>query len=226
MEKDILTGETKSLNDQFVRTFLPYLASMRRRCRVLAGSVWDGDDLFQNVLMKLFQAWKKDRSRKVTKTYLFRIISNAWIDHHRKVRVPEIDKESFEDMAACDQTIEYPERLVMAMKIVLHTLNSRQRLVYLMQAGWGLSSSEIAKLCGESDGNVRVLYHRARKKMRPELTDPGQQIDDQRLDRYISAFQSGDPERLLALYREESAACLVQEQHRAKDREVRCLLAA
>lgn len=113
------------------------------------------------------------------------------------------------------------------MRIVLNRLNPRQRLVYLMQAGWGLTASEVAELCGESEGNVRVIYHRARKRILSRLADPDQRLDETLLDRYIAAFQSGDTERLLALYREETAV-RSRKAHRMPSgaQGIRCLLAA
>lgn len=225
--KEQLAGRTISVDDQFEQMLRPYMASMRRYCMALTGSAWDGDDLFQRALIKIFNAWRANKVRTVTKAYLFRIISNAWIDHHRKAHVPELVKDSFDDVASRNEGVGTSERLTEAMRIVLNRLNARQRLVYLMQAGWGLTASEAAELCGESEGNVRVIYHRARKRILSRLADPDQRLDETLLDRYIAAFQSDDTEQLLALYREETAARSTKAQRMPSGPQgIRCLLAA
>jgi RNA polymerase sigma-70 factor (ECF subfamily) len=182
------------------------MAMMRRQCVRLAGNVWDGDDLFQRAMMKCFKAWQDCETRPLTKAYLYRIISNTWIDDHRKVRVTELVRDSFEDVAGRSEEKKTSEQFAAAMKIVLEKLNARQRLVYLMQAGLGLTASEVAKRLGETEGNVRVIYHRAKKCVASHQPSLDAHPGERRLARYISAFQSGDPDRLLALYHEE--ACL------------------
>ncbi|MCL1632233.1 sigma-70 family RNA polymerase sigma factor [Sporolactobacillus sp. CPB3-1] len=184
-------------NEAFARSMQPYMSAIRHQCAQLAGNPWDGDDLFQQVMMKCFKAWRANPLRSITKAYLYRIISHAWIDAHRKRRVSESVRESFDDMAAAPKSTD--GKLAEAMKIVLNQLTDRQRLVYLMKAGWGLSASEIAEYCGETAGNVRVLYFRAKKRLasRQEtlLSDPDEIV----LADYMAAFLSGEPERLLSL---------------------------
>lgn len=196
--------ENQARDDAFARIIRPYMTMMHRQCLRLAGNVWDGDDLFQRAMMKCFKAWQERETRPFTKAYFFRIISNTWIDDHRKVRVKEHSQESFDDVAGRSEEKHTSEHFATAMKIVLEKLNTRQRLVYLMQAGLGLTASEVAKRCGETEGNVRVIYHRAKKCIASHQPGSDAHPDERRLARYISAFQSGDPDRLLALYYEET----------------------
>ncbi|GEB78401.1 RNA polymerase sigma factor [Sporolactobacillus inulinus] len=195
----------QSKDDAFTERFSPYLSMMRRQCRRLAGNVWDGDDLLQHALIKSFKAWQENPSRPITKAYLYRIISNAWIDDHRSMRLPEFVQESFDDMAARTDASQANERLFAAMKIILEKLNRSQILVYLMHEGWGLSAAAIGKRCGMTAGNVRVILHRAKKRLasvQRELV-PGKMLSDRDLARWLTAFQSGDPERLLTLFQND-----------------------
>ncbi|MCO7128173.1 sigma-70 family RNA polymerase sigma factor [Sporolactobacillus shoreicorticis] len=196
--------ENQARDDAFARRIRPHMAMMRRQCVRLAGNAWDGEDLFQRAMLKCFKAWQKRVTRTFTKAYLYRIISNTWIDEHRKVRVTEHAQESFDEIAACSEGKKTSEQFISAMKIVLERLNAKQRLVYLMQAGWGLTAPEIAKRLGETEGNVRVIYHRAKRRVASDQPGADTLPDERRLARYINAFQSGDPDRLLALYREEA----------------------
>jgi RNA polymerase sigma-70 factor (ECF subfamily) len=196
--------ENRARDDAFAQRMRPYMAMMRKQCVRLAGNVWDGDDLFQRAMMKCFKAWQDCETRPLTKAYLYRIISNTWIDDHRKVRATELVRDSFEEVAGRSEEKKTSEQFVAAMKIVLEKLNARQRLVYLMQAGLGLTASEVAKRLGETEGNVRVIYHRAKKCVASHQPSSDAHSDERRLTRYINAFQSGDPDQLLVLYHEET----------------------
>ncbi|WP_028983147.1 RNA polymerase sigma factor [Sporolactobacillus terrae] len=195
----------QSKDDAFTEQFSPYLSMMRRQCRRLAGNVWDGDDLFQHALIKSFKAWQANPSRPMTKAYLYRIISNAWIDDYRKMRLPEFVQESFDDMAARTDVPQAKERLSAAMKIILEKLNRNQILVYLMHEGWGLSAAAIGKRCGITAGNVRVILHRAKKRLTSAQREfvSGRMLSDRDLARWLTAFQSGDPERMLTLFQND-----------------------
>ena len=140
--------ENQARDDAFAQRIRPYMTMMHRQCVRLAGNVWDGDDLFQRSMMKCFKAWQERATRSITKAYLYRIISNTWIDEHRKVRVTEHSQESFDDIAARSEEKNTSEHFASAMKIVLEKLNARQRLVYLMQAGLGLTAPVVAKRLG------------------------------------------------------------------------------
>ncbi|SFG25718.1 RNA polymerase sigma factor [Sporolactobacillus nakayamae] len=196
--------ENQARDDAFAQRIRPYMTMMRRQCVRLAGNTWDGDDLFQRAMMKCFKAWQERETRPLTKAYVFRIISNTWIDDHRKVRVTEETQESFDDVAGRSDEKNTSDHFAAAMKIVLEKLNARQRLVYLMQAGLGLTASEVAKRLGETEGNVRVIYHRAKRCVASHQPSLDAHPGERRLARYISAFQSGDPDQLLTLYHEET----------------------
>lgn len=196
----------KEGGDWFSQTVHPYAAAMRRFCISLTGSAWDGEDLFQIVMEKTYRAWLNNPSRPITKAFLYRIISNAWIDRHRKRSVNEKMKESFENVADHATTEKIDEQLAQAMQQLIDRLRPKQRLIFLMLAGWGLTPAEAADATGESEGNIRVIYHRARKLLR-NGTLYSEQVGEL-ADRYVDAFQSGKTEKLIQLYQEEIHAPL------------------
>ncbi|WP_100486542.1 RNA polymerase sigma factor [Sporolactobacillus pectinivorans] len=197
-------------DSQFETVFKPYIALMRRYCALLTSSSWDGDDLFQISMIRLYSAWRKKTDRPITKAYLYRIISSAWIDGHRKVSVDETVKSSFEDHPSSVAAEINEDVLAQGVKRLVKLLTPKQSLVFMMLAGWEMTPAEVAEQTGETEGNVRVIYHRARKKLRDSGKKAAYGKADQRALRYADAFQSGDPERLLRLYWEETGA-----QHQA-----------
>ncbi|MUT65949.1 RNA polymerase sigma factor [Paenibacillus sp. NEAU-GSW1] len=51
-----------------------------RYCRKIAGSEWDGDDLFQETIIKAFHRFRRWPERELSKPYMYRIAANAWLD--------------------------------------------------------------------------------------------------------------------------------------------------
>ncbi|WP_167815237.1 RNA polymerase sigma factor [Sporolactobacillus shoreae] len=191
-------------DSRFEERFKPYMALIRRYCVSLAGSSWDGDDLFQTSMIRLIGAWRKKPDRPITKAYLYRIISSAWIDGHRKASVDETVKDSFEDHAVPRADRINEDALIQGVKRMISCLTPKQSLVFMMLAGWTMAPAEAAEHTGETEGNIRVIYHRARKKLRAAGMKKVSREADQRALRYADAFQSRDPARLLQLYWEES----------------------
>ncbi|WP_197479885.1 RNA polymerase sigma factor [Paenibacillus swuensis] len=62
----------------------PYLPPLRLYCRSLAGTDWDTEDLVQDVIAKVLYAIMHSPERPISRSYLFRIAKNAWIDHYRQ----------------------------------------------------------------------------------------------------------------------------------------------
>lgn len=200
--------QKKREEELFLYSARPFFGEMRGWCTSLAGSAWDGDDLFQNSMIKLYRAWVRRPSRPITKAYLYRIVSNTWIDGHRKVSIDETVTDSMERFAGEEGKKQTADRLTEAMKVLIEELSAKQRLIFLLIAGMDYRAAEAAEMIGESESNVRVIYHRARKK----LASCGRVFPvrdrDELADRYVAAFQSRLPERLLYLYRQETRAAL------------------
>lgn len=201
-------GQKKTEEERFRLAIQPFAGSMQRFCSSLAGSVWDGEDLFQISMIKIYRAWLKNPSRSITKAYLYRIISNAWIDGHRKVSIDETVTASIENFADHREKEKIAERLAGGMKVLISRLPAKQRLIFLLIAGLGCNAAEAAGLTGESEGNVRVAYHRARKKLASSGGTRLAARNDELADRYVAAFRSHIPEQLLHVYQQETETVL------------------
>ncbi|CAN7653370.1 RNA polymerase sigma factor [Paenibacillus sp. LjRoot56] len=71
----------------------------------VAGNRWDADDLTQDAWLKLNEALLKDPERPVTKTFLYRIVRNAWIDVQRKKRIQTVSIEAGNDAISTDASL-------------------------------------------------------------------------------------------------------------------------
>ncbi|WP_135549496.1 RNA polymerase sigma factor [Paenibacillus cymbidii] len=60
---------------------------LRNYCWKLAGSEWDGDDLYQETMIKAFRRFQRWPERELSKPYLYRIAANAWFDVCRRRKI-------------------------------------------------------------------------------------------------------------------------------------------
>lgn len=137
------------------------------------GSVEDARDLTQEVFIK---AWKGLPKYKKTKTpflgWLFTISHNRVIDYYRTKK----DYAYLNDEITMEDREKSPEKLVEAqftqqeVRRAILQLPEEQQQVILMSFIEGFEYSEIAIALNKSEGNIRVIVHRALKKMREILS--------------------------------------------------------
>jgi len=189
-------------SDTFVSAVCAHIGQLKNFCTSLTGSAWDGEDLFQESMMKAYKGWLKHPYQPLKKAYLFRIVSNTWIDGYRKRHVDDYPAAQVETPASFYVNGEQnDERFEEAMSLLVQHLSPKQRLIFLLIEGFGLSRLEAAKLTGCTEGSVRAAFHRARRK----LADAQLPVtyDKDRTALYMAAFRSQLPEALLVLYRQE-----------------------
>ena len=185
-------------NNQFADAVQPYLKDLQAYCRSLTNSKWDGEDLAQETLLKAYNSWI-DKSRKITKAYLYRIASNAWIDRFRK---RSLDEDFRADLA------DFPEEkrnsgLFEAMEVLLKELTPKQRATVLLVEGLGYTPLEAADLLDSSEGSVKAALHRARKNLK-RVHPHNYEIEDEEVIPYVHAFRAGKTMELVKLYRTET----------------------
>lgn len=141
----------------------PYLSDLSSYCVYLTGSKWDGEDLYQETLMKLYVYSSNMKNRQGLKALMFRIAKNIWIDDYRKRRSrvfvneiiylpPHRDRNYAEIRGYIEELADkLPERY---MEMLLLT----EILDYSMQ--------EIAEFTHTTVPAVKCAIHRARKLLK------------------------------------------------------------
>jgi len=185
------------LNEEFEVAIKPLMHSLKKYCLSLTRTKWDGEDLMQETIEKAYISWMK-MPKQMTKSYLFRIASNAWIDKHRKRKIEE---NLHNDMSSYNQ-IERPSEVLFArIYALLHELPAKQRVVVLLVMGFGYSSKETASLLSVSEGSIKAALHRARKTIRQRCNDTFQyEVEDETTMSYLQAWRSGDPKAVIRVY--------------------------
>jgi RNA polymerase sigma-70 factor, ECF subfamily len=129
----------------------------------------DAEDLTSEVFARLPRALGLYRpSATPFAAWLLRVARNAALDHLRAQRsVPRAEVH-----AATEAAEPASERLA-DLRAALATLPADQRQVMLMRLVAGMSPGEVAAELGRSVDAIHALQHRARRKLRRELTQQG-----------------------------------------------------
>jgi RNA polymerase sigma-70 factor (ECF subfamily) len=154
-----------------------------RLAQSIVGSRAVADEVVQDTWLAVVRGLDRFEGRSSFKTWLFHILMNrarsAAGKEWRTQPTADVDAGRF-DAAGVWSTPPVPwsdrvderltaEQLVPLARKVIDTLPDTQRQVLLLRDVEGLPAADVAGLLGVSDGNQRVLLHRARARVRSEL---------------------------------------------------------
>jgi len=160
--------------DAFGRLYDMYVDRVYRHVYYRVGSIEDAEDLTQQVFLKAWQAigrYKKTSSPFLA--WLMRISHNLVIDFYRsKKDKAYLDFEiASRDSHSSPETVAEMEFDQQRVRRAILRLPADQQQVVLMSFIEGFPYAEIASALGKSEGAVRVIQHRALKKMRHILEE-------------------------------------------------------
>ena len=201
---------------RFLDLIEPLRPELYRYCRSLAGNVWDGEDLLQDLLLKAF-AKLADIHRDVAnpRAYLFRIATNLWIDRTRKrtEAAPTVEDPPLDGPETAAAAASAPE-IREAIGRLAHLLPPRERACILLKDVFDFDLKETAAQLETSVGAVKAALHRGRAKLaeKPGANPPVEGASGpspQLLDRFVAAFNDRDLQGLAALMLEDATAEVV-----------------
>jgi RNA polymerase sigma-70 factor (ECF subfamily) len=170
-----------------------YYATMLRVARMYVSTKEAAEDVVSETFLGVIQGIDRFEGRSSLKTWLFRILVNrAKTRGEREARSrpfsslageleadePAVDPERFRtdgSWATPPSAHRLPEEEVLAaeageqLMAAIDALPPAQRTVIILRDVEGLSGPEVSNLLDISEGNQRVLLHRARSKVRAAL---------------------------------------------------------
>jgi RNA polymerase sigma factor (sigma-70 family) len=213
-----LSEPLRAMRLQFETVLEPYRPVLWAYCHQLTGSAWDAEDLVQQTMMKAFanlpNLWQPVNPR----AYLFRIASNAWIDHVRREGGMEFQEYSEHPDIREAEGMEAKVATRAAMSRLIELLPPRQRIVLLLCDTLDFRAGEVAAMLGTTEGAVKAALHRARctlaRAEEPAAPHRTGAIDTGALmhpvvDRYIDAFNARDADAIAALLDEDAVVSIV-----------------
>jgi len=189
------------------REFLPHLDSLFRYALSMTRDRDSAEDLTQDTLAKAVEHFEKYKPGTNARAWLFRIMTNHYINQ-RRARRPEVQflegvepRSAGYDQELLVRTHLDPERnLVTRMaasqiREALERLPEDFRMVVVLADLEGFSYREIADQVGCPIGTVMSRLHRGRRLMRQHLLDLGKQLglvhDDPAADETAEADDTG-----------------------------------
>jgi RNA polymerase sigma-70 factor (TIGR02960 family) len=195
-------------------------------CYRMLGSFSDAEDLVQETLLRAWRRRDDLREDDNLRAWLYKIATNACLDHikAKRRRVPSL--ASFRDVPWLEP---YPDRLLtqpaptaeqpdvrlieretieLTFLAVLQLLPPRQRVSVILRDVLDWPVPDIAGLLDLSPAAVNSALQRGRATLRTQLPPAGRsewasaesgQAEREVLDAYIAAYEAGDDDATLAL---------------------------
>ena len=178
-----LSGEDK---ERFQRDALPLLDSLYGAALRMTRNPADAEDLVQDTMLRAYRAFDRFEPGTNLKAWLFRIMTNAYINTYRK-KQREPQKVSSDEVEEFDlyrelkdydpQFAETPETLVLDNLVdsdileAIEQLPDQFRLAVVLSDIEGFTYAEMADIMDVPMGTVMSRLHRGRKALQKRLWD-------------------------------------------------------
>ena len=195
-------------------------------CYRMLGSAFDAEDAVQETMVRAWRSLDGFEGRSALKSWLYRIATNVCFDslagRERRARPMDLgpaQEPLFENLAELpevtwitplptpDELAEQRETLRLAFVAALQHLPPRQRAALILCEVLKWQATEAAELLETSVASVNSALQRARATLaKTEIGERDELDDDTRalLERYVSAFEDYDIDRLTELLHEEA----------------------
>ncbi len=148
-------------------------ASLLRLARAYTNTPADGEDLFQDIALSIWQALPKFRGESSERTFIYRIAHNRSLTHlaRRPNRLTELPGEELvrDIRPNPEQQLAGEQQRNQFLTAVRRLPADYRRVIVLVLEG--LSHDEMAEVLGLSSGNVAVRVNRAKQMLRDSLKE-------------------------------------------------------
>jgi RNA polymerase sigma-70 factor (ECF subfamily) len=187
----------------------PYRPAVHGYCRRLTGNVWDGEDLVQDTLLKVFALLgKADVAIENPKSYLIRTATNLWIDRIRR----SAREQAALALEQPDLTPPSPDVADSrpAAAALFQRLHPQERAAVVMKDVLDLSLEETAAVLRTTVGAVKSALSRARGRIDGRKPPAGFDAPPRELvDAFMRALAAKDVDAMRALCDEHLSCELV-----------------
>ncbi|HEU5215556.1 MAG TPA: sigma-70 family RNA polymerase sigma factor [Gaiellaceae bacterium] len=203
-----------------------YRRELTGYCYRMLGSAFDAEDAVQETMLRAWRSIDRFEGRSALKSWLYRIATNVCFDslsgRERRARPMDLgpaQEPLFENLAELpevtwitplptpDELAEQRESLRLAFVAALQHLPPKQRAALILCEVLKWQATEAAELLETSVASVNSALQRARATMaKADLREPSELDDEARalLERYVSAFEAYDIDRLTDLLHEDA----------------------
>lgn len=195
-----MATKTSDLDARFERDALPLLDQLYGGALRMTRNPADAEDLVQETYVKAYQAFNSFSEGTNLKAWLYRIMTNTYINSYRKKK-RQSTQQSSEDVTdhqllatSSHESVGLESAEVEALKNLpnqriaqaMNDLSEDYRMVVYYADVEGLAYKEIAEIMGTPLGTVMSRLHRGRKQLREALKDVAQEhgiaVEDKHAD--------------------------------------------
>jgi len=134
----------------------------------------EAEDIVQNVLLKVWVNRKKIKVHTSLKSFLYRSVRNAYLDHYRKNQrkhklIEELRLEAIIELE--EQDYEEKEKKLIRLHQVINTLPKKRKEIFILSKLRNLKYREIAELQNISERTVENQIRKAMITLRSTLNN-------------------------------------------------------
>ena len=172
-EETLAAGLKKKDPEAWTRLYEEYFSRIYRYIAVRVGNRTEAEDLAERVFLKALEAGTSFRWRGApVSSWLFRIARNVVIDYRRTDKSGRM--VSLDDVVIAEEMNPHDvaEKRMDVRRVMdaVDSLSQAQREVIELRFAGELSTKEVARVLGKSEGAVRVLQHNALVVLRKKLS--------------------------------------------------------
>jgi RNA polymerase sigma-70 factor (ECF subfamily) len=179
-------GLDEEAHERFQREALPLLDSLYGAALRMTRNPADAEDLVQETMLRAYRAFDRFEPGTNLKAWLFRILTNAYINVYRKrQREPQkVSSDEVEDFDLYQELKDHdpsfgatPESIVLDnlvdtdILMAIEDLPEQFRLAVVLSDIEGFSYAEMAEIMDVPMGTVMSRLHRGRKALQKRLWD-------------------------------------------------------
>ena len=157
---------------EFKQRFMPHYRLLYRVAYHLTATAQDAEDLLQDLYLKLWQKRDSLTDEAMKESYLVAMMRNLYLDQHRLKHIDtsaELKEESSPpDERSLDHQIDSQDEL-QQMEGLISELPDRDAKIIQMHLVEERSYEEIEHDTGLSQGNIRIIVMRTKKKLQQQF---------------------------------------------------------
>ena len=157
---------------EFKQRFMPHYKLLYRVAYHLTGNVQDAEDLLQDTYLKLWQKRDDLPDEAMKEAYLMTMMKNLFVDQQRHKRIDASEDieahASPPDERSLDEQIDSRDE-VKQVEGLIRQLSERDAKIIQMHMMEDRSYEEIESDTGLSQGNIRIIVMRAKKKLKQQF---------------------------------------------------------
>ena len=157
---------------EFKQRFLPHHKLLYRVAYQLTGNAQDAEDLLQDLYLKLWQKRDDLPDEAMKEAYLVTMIRNLFIDQRRLKQLDASaelkNDDGPPDEQSLDRQIDSKDE-VQQMEGLINQLPERDAKIIQMHLVEDRSYEEIERDTGLSQGNIRIIVMRTKKKLKHQF---------------------------------------------------------